>query len=257
MLKLCDDIETMSMVLLDGELADQELRDMELHLLACPSCKGHVERERAAHALRRQRLAAPRAPDLLRARVLRGLDEVDRQRRPRARTFLLPGAAALVAVAALAVFVTTAIGPDGAPRRDQATVASFRPRLGLEQVGTGGPLQGRMWEPRELRFQRSGTQFLDKGRKVAELTYAVLTPDGDQLSLRALIVDAEALGLDPAAAREVGGYAVWLDSDGRVAVRDGARAVILSSPSIAQRDLEALVEQSLVILRVGSDDPRR
>lgn len=260
MLKLCDDIDTMAMTLLDGELAEQELRDMDLHLLSCGSCKAHVERERAAHQLRRQRLAAPPAPALVRARLHRALDEVDRAQRPSRRGYLLPVGAALAAVAALVVFVTAA-GPTAqrpAGLREASTTGDrVTGRPPLSPVVEGGRLTDpRGWSVGDVKFQRSGHQFLDRRKETAMLYYAVLTPDGDRLSLQAAVGDADALGLDPGQASMVGGFPVWLDDSGLVAVRDGKRGIILSSSTLNQRDLVALVAQSLIVMRIGADDPR-
>ena len=49
---LCESIETTAMVYLDDELATEERRELELHLLDCTGCRQHVEHERtelAAH----------------------------------------------------------------------------------------------------------------------------------------------------------------------------------------------------------------
>ena len=102
---LCDSIETLAMTFLDGELAGGDARELELHLVECGPCRGHLDQAAGEHARRRQRLAPPPTPELLRARVLRALDDEDRQQRRPLTTWLLPGGAALAAVAALAVFV--------------------------------------------------------------------------------------------------------------------------------------------------------
>ena len=110
MLKLCDDIDTLSMMLCDGELADQELRDVELHLIDCDACRAHVEKDRGFLGELRQRMAPPRAPELVRQRLGRALDEVDRKARPTWRALALPGVATLAAAAALVVFAVSGDG---------------------------------------------------------------------------------------------------------------------------------------------------
>ena len=58
MTKLCDSIDTLAMAYLDDELADAELRDLELHLLDCGACRALVDTERQVmDGLRRQLVA--------------------------------------------------------------------------------------------------------------------------------------------------------------------------------------------------------
>jgi hypothetical protein len=121
---LCTSIDTLAMAYLDDELADEELRDFELHLHDCAACRGRVDAERHALADLRRALAPPPAPALVRARIAARLDDEDAQaardaRRGRLAGWLLPGAASLAAVAALAVFVLLPEGRVPSP----ATVA--------------------------------------------------------------------------------------------------------------------------------------
>ena len=259
MLKLCDDIDTMAMVLLDGELADQELRDMELHLLGCAACKDHVAREEAAHQRRRQRLAAPPAPDVLRMRIGRALDEVDRARRPAVRAYVLPVGAALAAVAALVVFVASSRPPSAA--RDTSIAATSGSALdiapakgGARLPQLGQPPLGQPIPKGEWRFQFSGYELLSKD--VARLHYAVLTPETERVSLVAIVATNQNQ-YDPQMARLLGGYQVWVEPQGGIAVRDGDRVILVGSNTIAQDDLWRLIRDSLLILRIGNDDPRR
>ena len=107
MKQLCDSIETLAMTLHDGELAGDELRDVELHLTECAACREHTEQQGAAMTSLRRKLAPPPTPDLLRGRVMKALDAEDRAARRPLATWLLPGAAAVAAVAALALFIST------------------------------------------------------------------------------------------------------------------------------------------------------
>lgn len=108
-MSLCQSIDTLSMAFLDDELAAEERREIELHLLDCASCRGHVDGERADLELIRTRLAAPPAPDLFKARLAQALDLEDKStavsERKRLSRFMLPGAAVLAAAAALLVFI--------------------------------------------------------------------------------------------------------------------------------------------------------
>ena len=45
-MSLCASIDTLSMAYLDDELAAEERRELELHLVDCASCKQHLDGER-------------------------------------------------------------------------------------------------------------------------------------------------------------------------------------------------------------------
>jgi anti-sigma factor RsiW len=108
-MSLCQSIDTLSMAFLDDELASQERRELELHLLDCTVCRLHVEAERAEIAMVRKALVAPPASALLKARVARALDAEDaasvRLGRRRWTQWALPGSAILAAAAAILVFI--------------------------------------------------------------------------------------------------------------------------------------------------------
>ena len=108
-MSLCQSIDTLSMAFLDDELATEERRELELHLLDCTSCRHHVDGERADLELVRKALVAPPASALLKARISRALDAEDaaaaRRDRRRWSQWLLPGSAMLAAAAAIMVFV--------------------------------------------------------------------------------------------------------------------------------------------------------
>ena len=104
-MSLCESIDTLAMAYLDDELATEERRELELHVVECASCRGLLEAERAEHSQVRRALVAPPAPDLLRAKVMRELDREDRAARTRWTRWLLPGSAMVAAAAAILVFV--------------------------------------------------------------------------------------------------------------------------------------------------------
>jgi anti-sigma factor RsiW len=109
MSQVCDSIDTLSMSYLDQELAPEEKRELELHLLECAACRNHVQEERQEVEMLRQRLATPPTPDLVRVKVTRMLDREDAQvrrsmLRERVGRWLLPGTSIAVAAAALLVF---------------------------------------------------------------------------------------------------------------------------------------------------------
>jgi anti-sigma factor RsiW len=109
-MSLCQSIETLAMAYLDDELVVEERRELELHILACETCREHVETERAELAHLRKALAPPPTPDLVLARIARALDTEDQatiraaRRRPldTIGRWLLPGAA--ISVASVAIF---------------------------------------------------------------------------------------------------------------------------------------------------------
>lgn len=110
MSQMCNSIDTLSMAYLDDELAPEERRELELHLLECAACSEHVQAERQDASLRRQLLAAPPTPELVRAKVHKMLDREDAytaraELRERLSRWLLPGTAIAVAAAAMLVFV--------------------------------------------------------------------------------------------------------------------------------------------------------
>jgi anti-sigma factor (TIGR02949 family) len=116
----CADIDTLVHTYLDGELAVHDLEDLEQHMAGCASCKARVDEELQFRAELRQKLAPPRAPDLLKARVSALLDAEDRAattaQRKRNISWVLPGAASVAAAAALVLVFAL-------PNRDQSEPA--------------------------------------------------------------------------------------------------------------------------------------
>ncbi len=108
-MSLCHSIDTLSMAFLDDELAAEERRELELHLLDCASCRHQVDGERADLELVRKALVAPPASAVLKARIARALDAEDaaasRRERRRWSQWILPGSAMAAAAAAMLVFV--------------------------------------------------------------------------------------------------------------------------------------------------------
>ncbi|HSR98341.1 MAG TPA: zf-HC2 domain-containing protein, partial [Kofleriaceae bacterium] len=104
-MSLCHSIDTLAMAFLDDELAGEERRELELHLLDCASCRQHVESERADISLVRKALVVPPASAMLKARIARALDaeDVEAARRDRRRwsQWVLPGSAIAAAAAAI------------------------------------------------------------------------------------------------------------------------------------------------------------
>jgi anti-sigma factor RsiW len=108
-MSLCDSIDTLAMAYLDDELAAEERHELDTHMTECAACKGQLERERADQSVVRRALAAPPAPDMLKARIARAIAAEEaaqvKAERKRWSQYLLPGSAVIAAAAAIAVFV--------------------------------------------------------------------------------------------------------------------------------------------------------
>jgi anti-sigma factor RsiW len=199
-MSLCESIDTLSMAYLDDELAGEERRELELHLTECASCRAHVDAERADHETLRAALAAPRAPDLLRARIGRALDAEDRlaERAERRRWtgWLLPGSAMLAAAAAIAVFVGVHPAADTAGPVVQEAQRQTQLSMPLEVQGAStGPWLRQHFAPSLTppQFSEPGIQLTGarltaiSGHDAARLDYRVDEGQGP-FRLTALVV---------------------------------------------------------------------
>ena len=218
---LCDSIETLAMTFLDGELAGGEARDLELHMVECGPCRGHLDQAAGDHARRRRRLAPPPPPELLRARVLRALDDEDRRARKPLSTWALPGGAALAAVAALAVFIGLPRTTPQDPAVDKEVVGTVTRNRPLEVSGPAVEPFVRDNLDRNLtlpvfytgKVQSVGARIsrvLD--RDAAALNYRVDLGRGSVEIAMVVILDARGLAW-PGEAREVGGRTLWLSQE--------------------------------------------
>lgn len=204
-MSLCQSIDTLAMALLDDELVAEERRELEVHLLECASCKLHVDAERAEHELVRAALVAPPAPDMLKARLERLLDDEDREAaravRRRSMSFvgqwLLPGAATLVAAAALLLVV---VGQPPDPRQvgtvaQEAVRQQIRPKPLEVQGASTGPWLRQHFAPVEPpRFTEPGIELVGArltvvaGHEAALLKYLV-SMGSNQFTLTAVLID--------------------------------------------------------------------
>jgi anti-sigma factor RsiW len=147
-MSLCESIDTLAMAFLDDELAGEERHELELHLTECARCRAHLDGERADHELVRAALAAPPAPDLLRARVAHALDGEDRAVRRRWAQWVLPGSSMIAAAAAIAVFVGVRPVDRGIGSVAKDAVAQQTRALPLEVQGpVPGPWLRQHFEP--------------------------------------------------------------------------------------------------------------
>ncbi|HVR43327.1 MAG TPA: zf-HC2 domain-containing protein [Thermoanaerobaculia bacterium] len=66
---VCDDVRRIAYFFLDGQVAADELVDLEGHLKLCPSCDGRLLLHRRLRAFVRDRLRPLTAPVSLRDRI--------------------------------------------------------------------------------------------------------------------------------------------------------------------------------------------
>jgi anti-sigma factor RsiW len=104
----CLDVETLVQTHLDGELAEDDAKELQSHLTACSSCCGVATEEARFHAGLRQTLAPPAMPAGLHSKIIAELAREDWRARKanRARwSWALPASATVAAAAALLFFV--------------------------------------------------------------------------------------------------------------------------------------------------------
>jgi anti-sigma factor RsiW len=174
-MSVCKTIDTLSMAYLDDELAAEERHELEAHLTECASCRATLEAERADRSMIRRALAAPAAPDMLRARLSRAFDEQDReetkQQRRRWTSYLLPSSAIAAAAAAIAMFVSDAPQKVTNVAQDAAKVVGER-ALPLEVQGPST----RPWLQQHFASDVALPQFVDE--QSTQLLGARLLPNG-------------------------------------------------------------------------------
>lgn len=255
---LCDNIDTLSMTFLDGELAGGDARELELHTVECQPCRAHLDQAAIEHERRRQRLAPPPAPELLRARVLRALDDEDRQRRRPLKTWVLPGGAALAAVAALAVFIGLPGHKQPGPLVDKEVVGAVTRNRPLEVRGPAtGPWVRANFDDRLALPQFYGDQVENVGarlsrvfdRDAAALNYRIGAA-GDRVEVALFVLDARGLpwGGSP---RQVGDRTLWLSQTqgwSVVKLRDrNDRGFVFVSAGMDVEELADLVARTSLI----------
>ena len=176
-MSLCKTIDTLAMAYLDDELAAEERHELETHLTECASCRSMLERERSDRSMIRRALAAPAAPDMLRARIGKALDQQDRvetkEQRRRWTSYLLPSSAIAAAAAAIALF----LGAQAPATQKATTVASDAVKmpsrqLPLEVQGVGT----RQWL--QDTFDVQPPEFVDPQQSDSQLLGARLLPNG-------------------------------------------------------------------------------
>ncbi|WP_428269495.1 anti-sigma factor family protein [Haliangium sp.] len=179
----CEDIESLLQTHIDGELADDDAREVEAHLAACANCRQHAARERRFHHELRAALAPPPAPEGLRERMGHALDQEEWRMRGQARRsrWLLPAASSLAAAAALLLFAVSPLQAPEPPVADEAVLQHMRrPPIEVQGAAVSPWLQkyyrGRVDMPRfvgvstELRGARLSQV---RGRQAVQFYYDV------------------------------------------------------------------------------------
>jgi anti-sigma factor RsiW len=207
-MSLCQSIDTLAMAFLDDELAPEEKRELELHLLDCGECRQHVETERAELQLVRKALVPPLAPDMFKVRLARALDheereaeQVDRKRkRSIVGRLLLPGSAMLAAAAAIVAFVAikpTTPAKTGVVAKEIVRQQARTLPLEVRGASTGTWLRENFAqiEPPQFRAPRLDIQLQGarltavSGHNAAQLRYHV-TSGASQFTLTAVVIDS-------------------------------------------------------------------
>jgi anti-sigma factor RsiW len=266
-MSLCQSIDTLSMAFLDDELAAEERRELELHLLDCASCREHIDAQRADLDLVRTALVAPPAPALLKARIVRALDGEDaaalRSERRRLSQWVLPGSAMVAAAAAIAVFVgvgeqssrSSALG-------DIARQQTQRWPLEVQGAGTGPWLRDHFAPVEPPSFTEPGialrgARLLPNGianHDAAALHY-VVTIGESQVTLTAIVVkDLRGDELSGGQPYQVGNLVLHLhDADGMPAVtyvdRRNHVGYVFASQRLTALELLRLVGSTDLIAR--------
>ncbi len=270
-MSLCQSIETLAMAYLDDELAAEERRELELHLVECSACKVHLDTERAELHVLRTALVPPPAPDLVMARISRALDQEDqriagteRQRtRSRIGKWLLPGSALAAAAAALLVFVSVSFKQ---PQSRQLTVANEVVRqqtrslpLEVQGASTGTWLKEHFAPVEPPQFTEPGIELIGAratavaGHDAALLRYLV-NVGVNRVSLTTVII-TELRGDELSNGREVQIGRLTLrvhDADGQPAVSyvdDNHVGYVFTSERMSLKELLEVVVTSDLIAR--------
>src|ERR1044072_6910439 len=180
-MSLCKTIDTLAMAYLDDELAAEERYELEAHLNECASCRAMLEQERADRSMIRRALPAPAAPDMLKARIGRALDNQDREeekeQRKRWSSYLLPGSAMAAAAAAIALFVSMQV--PASKQKIATTVA--HDAVGVTSLSLPLEVQGAStgpWLQQHFAADVQPPQFEEPNQSDSMLIGARLLPNG-------------------------------------------------------------------------------
>lgn len=265
MSQVCDTIDTLSMSYLDEELASEEKRELELHLLECASCRERVSDERQEVEMLRQRLAMPPAPDLVRAKMMRMLDREDAQVsrgliKERVGRWLLPGTSILAAAAALMVFVFLRTPDEALPFGRVVIARQPSPLVIRGEAPTQSWVEQQIVGTRTPRFEGIdliGGNLMDiDGRTVARLAYQVRTNGPQRFELEAYLFRMQPNEINVGEKVELEGRIVHVfDTAGQPTVTyvdESGIGYVFTSRDLSEKVLLGLVGRSNLIDRARS-----
>ncbi len=269
-MSLCESIDTLAMAYLDGELANEERHELDMHLTECTSCRAEIDGARADQELIQTSLVAPRMSETMRFRMVRALDEADKvtsietakQQRRKLSQFVLPGTAILAAAAAIVVFV-------GVNMKSPAPLAGSVARAGVRQQTRALPLE--VEGPRTGNWVRqfaavnppqvsqSGSQLLGarmlpagvNGHDGTLLSYDIVVNERHVVLSVLVIQDVRPEELSEGEEMDVNGRSVRVvTSDGHTAVTTldaDHRGYMFMSEELPLKDLIALVGRTSLV----------
>lgn len=261
---------------LDDELAESDLREFEGHLTDCQPCKDGLACAQREHRAMRAHLKPPAAPDLLRAKLCRSLDEADEQERherlARLRAWSLPAVACVVAACALALFSyrelkgPATIAGESAITRDAARKHFIEsPMVVSDDRGMVARSAGNFLSTpvRPPRFSHQGVSLLGwepghlDGRQAATFVYELARHRTGRHRVNVHVLGAHDLDLSAQTKRVIEGRELWIDEAlgmNTVTYRsDGTIAYVFTS-DMALDELLQLVTQTDILMVL--DDQR-
>ena len=260
---LCESIEPTAMMYLDDELAPEERRELELHLVECEGCRATLDGQRADLEMMRKALAPPPAPDVVKARIARALDREDAQATTAARgrwtRWLLPGSALAAAAAAIALFVGSGLRETERPRVAAVAHEVVRQQtrllpLEVQGAGTGPWLKQHFAAIEPPQFTEPGIQLVGaratavQGHDAAMLRYLVSVGPNRVTLTAVLISDLRGDELQGGQEVQVGRLKLHVyDADGQPAVTyvdENRIGYVFTSERMSASELLSLVVRS-------------
>jgi anti-sigma factor RsiW len=260
---LCETIEPVAMMYLDDELAPEERRELELHLVDCERCRAVVTEQRADLEMMRMALAAPPAPDMVKARIARALDDEDKHElkaeRSRWTRWMLPGSALVAAAAAIVLFVGSGLKPTEQPRVAAVTHEIIRQQerplpLEVQGASTGPWLKQHFASVEAPQFTEPGVQLIGaritavQGHDAAMLRYLVSVGVNRVTLTAVLITDVQGDELQGGQPVQVGGLTLHMyDADGQPTltyVDENRVGYVFTSERMTARELLSVVVRS-------------
>ncbi len=270
-MSLCESIDTLAMAYLDGELANEERHELDMHLTECTSCRVGIDGARADQSLIQTALVAPRVTDTMRMRMVKALDEADKvtsieivkKQRRKFSQFVLPGSAILAAAAAIAVFVGVNVKSGTQPVAGSIARAGVRQQTRALPLEVEGPRTGN-WvrqfaSVNPPQVSQTGSQLLGarmlpngvNGHDGTLLSYDIVVNSQHVVMSVLVIQDVRPDELSEGEEIDVNGRTVRvIKSDGHTAVTTldaDHRGYMFMSDELSLEDLIALVGRTSLV----------